>query len=182
MTDDDRIARLEARVDELAATVSDRLAARAADGTPEARVGEGEPVPPGAAGTFWALEGLKAREPEPGAVLFTGAVTLPDERHLEWQEAFPVADLLDGFDDDAATALAAVAHPVRLLLLRILLDGPRTVAELGEHERLGTSGQTYHHLRQLVGAGWLRTVARGRYGVPPERVVPLLTAIAAVRR
>lgn len=174
---DDRVSRLEQRVDELAATVAEHLAARAPADHPEATG-----TTPGPDGTFWALEGFKARTPAPGGVLFTGSVTLPDERHLEWQEAFPVADLLDGFDDEAAAALAAVAHPVRLLLLRILLDGPRTVAELGEHERLGTSGQTYHHLRQLVGAGWLRTVARGRYGVPAERVVPLLTAIAAVRR
>jgi hypothetical protein len=40
----------------------------------------------------------------------------------------------------------------------------------------------YHHLRQLTSAGWLRSAARGRYVVPPERVVPLLTVVAAARR
>jgi hypothetical protein len=57
-----------------------------------------------------------------------------------------------------------------------------TVAELRAHERLGTTGQLYHHLRQLVSAGWLRTTARGQYAVPGERVVPLLVALAATRR
>jgi hypothetical protein len=79
---------------------------------------------------------------------------------------------------ECAAALNALAHPVRLLLHEILL-GVRTTAGLSEHERLGTSGQLYHHLRQLV---WLRSTARGQYSVPPERVVPLLTVLAAARR
>ena len=58
----------------------------------------------------------------------------------------------------------------------------RSAAELGSHEQLGTSGQTYHHLRQLVSAGWLRSTGRGRYAIPPERVIPLLVTIAAVAR
>jgi len=166
-TDEERLTRIEARL----TAVEQRL---------------GAPVPDAAAPPddqpLWALEELRRRLPAPGGLLFTGALDLPDERRAEWQEGFPLDDLLDGFDEAAAASLAALGHPVRLLLLRELLDGPRTVAELSELERLGTSGQTYHHLRQLQAAGWLRTVARGRYGVPVERVVPLLTAIAAARR
>lgn len=86
---------------------------------------------------FWALDGLKAQVGEtPGAVLYTGTVTL------------------------------------RLLLVRHILHGARTTGELAEIDGLGTTGQLYHHLRQLVGAGWLRSSARGQYAVPPERVVP----------
>ena len=81
----------------------------------------------------------------------------------------------------AAAGLTALAHPVRLLLHEILL-GARTTAELSDHERLGTTGQLYHHLRQLVSAGWLRGTHRGQYAVPPERIVPLLTVLAAARR
>jgi DNA-binding transcriptional ArsR family regulator len=131
--------------------------------------------------TFWALEGLKARVPDPGGVLFTGAATLEDGRRAEWQEAFATQAVLDSFGDQAA-ALSALAHPVRLLILREMLRGERSAADLGAHERLGTSGQTYHHMRQLVAAGWLRSTGRGRYAVPVERVIPLLTAIAAVTR
>ena len=76
----------------------------------------------------------------------------------------------------------ALGHPVRLLLLRQVLSGAGTVAELQERVELGTSGQLYHHLRQLVGARWLQVAARGRYAVPPERVVPLLVVLAAARR
>lgn len=132
------------------------------------------------AGAFWALRGLKDRLP--GSVLFTGAVELPTGEAYEWQQAHPAADLLDEDWSELAPALAALAHPVRLLLLREVLHGTRTTQELSGLDGLGTSGQLYHHLRQLVAAGWLRTTARGRYGVPGERVVPLLTILAAARR
>nr|WP_203597623.1 helix-turn-helix domain-containing protein [Actinomadura bangladeshensis] len=133
-------------------------------------------------GTFWALDGLKDRVADPGGVLFTGSVTLPAGEHYEWQQGHPVDDLLADDWSQAAETLSALAHPVRLLLLREILQGARTTAELAAHEGLGTTGQLYHHLRQLVAAGWLRTTARGQYGVPGERVVPLLTVLAAARR
>lgn len=160
----ERVARLEERV---------------------ARLERPRPAPadrPDADETFWALHGLKDRAADPGAVLFTGSVTLPSGEHYEWQQGHPVDDLLADDWSQAADTLTALAHPVRLLLLREILQGARTTAELAAHERLGTTGQLYHHLRQLVAAGWLRTTARGRYGVPGERVVPLLTVLAAVRR
>ncbi|MEU8804461.1 ArsR family transcriptional regulator [Spirillospora sp. NPDC048819] len=129
---------------------------------------------------LWALNALKGRVDDPGAVLFTGSVTVPSGEHYEWQQGHPVDDLLDDDWSRAAETLSALAHPVRLLLLREILHGARTTAELGAH--VGTTGQLYHHLRQLVAAGWLRTTARGRYSVPGERVVPILTVLAAARR
>ncbi len=171
----ERVARLE-----------DRLA------TLEARLGQAAPQPhdaPGPAhreapeaGAFWALAGLRERTADPGAVLFTGTVTVPGGEHYEWQEGQLVETLLaDDWAQSAAT-LAALAHPVRLLLLQQILSGVRTAADLGRHEQLGTTGQLYHHLRQLVAAGWLRTSVRGQYAVPAERIVPLLTLLAAARR
>jgi hypothetical protein len=133
------------------------------------------------ADAFWALAGLKERAPDSGAILFTGTVELPTGEHYEWQQGHPTAELLADDWSQAAGALTALAHPVRLLLLREILHGARTAAELGAHERLGTTGQLYHHLRQLVSAGWLRTTARGQYAVPGERVIPLLTVLAATR-
>ncbi|MEV6487793.1 ArsR family transcriptional regulator [Actinoplanes sp. NPDC051633] len=132
---------------------------------------------------FWALHGLTERvTDEGGAVLFTGAVDLPTGEHYEWQQGHLVQQLLA--DDWTATAevLNALGHPVRLLLLRRVLEGVRTTADLAAQEELGTSGQLYHHLRQLVSAGWLRSSGRGHYSVPGDRVIPLLVIIAAARR
>ncbi|WP_371677501.1 ArsR/SmtB family transcription factor [Streptomyces sp. NBC_01276] len=178
---------LEARVAEL----ERRLDALEADPPPS-------PEPP--EGDFWALEVWKERlaalGAETGGVLFTGAVTLPTGERYEWQQAAPTTDLLDDGTDRAGTAdgadragradanrtadsLAALGNPVRLRLLREILAGRRTAAELTALDGVGTSGQVYHHLRQLVAAGWLHTTGRGRHEVPGARVVPLLVLLSA---
>ena len=101
---------------------------------------------------YWALEGLRTRVAgvEGGAVLFTGTVDLPTGEHYDWQYGLTVENLMD---DDWATwagTLGALGHPARLLLLRRVLAGVRTTADLAADEGLGTTGQIYHHLRQLV--------------------------------
>ncbi len=75
--------------------------------------------------------------------------------------------------------LAALGHPVRLRLLRAIVHGRRTKADLEQLEGLGTTGQLYHHLKTLEAAGWVRVLERGTYGVPGERVIPLLAILAA---
>lgn len=129
---------------------------------------------------FWALHGLQQRTPSPGAVVFTGSVDLPDGTHVDWQWGRAIGGLLDGGWDGVADRLTALAHPVRIELLRHVLRGVHTTAALAEIGVAGTSGQLYHHLRPLVAVGWLRQIGRGRYEVPADRVVPLLVVLAAV--
>ncbi|MEV4638492.1 ArsR family transcriptional regulator [Actinoplanes sp. NPDC049548] len=133
---------------------------------------------------FWALEGLRERigDDNAGAVLFTGAVNLPTGEHYEWQYGTAVDDMFEADWSDWAGTLGALGHPVRLLLLRRVLAGARTATELVADEALGTTGQLYHHLRQLVSAGWLRSSARGQYAVPGDRVVPLLVVLSGAKR
>jgi len=89
--------------------------------------------------------------------------------------------LLDADWDTAAEPLAALGHPVRLAVLRGVLTGLHTTSELAALDRLGTTGQLYHHLRQLQAAGWLRSTGRGRYDVPATRVIPLLVIVTAAQ-
>lgn len=163
---------LEQRV----ADLERRLAALEKTQRTAPRLGEGD---------FWALEGFKDQLAELGAadggVLFTGAVRLPTGEQYEWQHGALTGDLLDGDWTEFADAFAALGHPVRLRLLREILGGRRTAAELAELDEVGTTGQIYHHLRQLTGAGWLHTTGRGRHEVPAGRVVPLLVALSAAR-
>jgi hypothetical protein len=76
---------------------------------------------------------------------------------------------------ESSSAFAALGHPVRLLLLG---RSPRW-AELQELDEVGTTGQLYHHLKQLVAVSWLQNAGRGRYAVLGNRVVPLLVLLAA---
>jgi DNA-binding transcriptional ArsR family regulator len=130
---------------------------------------------------FWIVEGLRRREPD-GVVAFAGDVPLPTGERYRWQWQRPVPDLLAADWSETTATLAALAHPVRMRLLRRVLAGAGTAAELADDAELGTSGQLYHHLRQLVSAGWLRSAGRGRYAVPAERVVPLLVILMGAQR
>ena len=131
---------------------------------------------------FWALAGLQERIGSASAVLFTGSVSLSGDRAYVWQQGVDAEQLLDADWDLAADVLAALGHPIRLKLTQAILNGARSTAEIGALEGLGTTGQLYHHLRQLVAAGWLNSTGRGRYEVPAERVIPLLVAITAAGR
>lgn len=171
--DDDRLGALERRLAALEAAQAERSAGGSGPAPAEAAQ-EGEPL--------WALEGLRRRAPDPGAVMITGAVSLPDGRAAQWQEGAETAALLAGDWAEVADALAALGSPVRLRLLQRVLTGTGTVAELVQGEGVGTSGQVYHHVRQLVAAGWLRGAGGGRYEVPVARVVPLMSTIVGARR
>ncbi len=129
---------------------------------------------------FWALEGLRRRLTGDGQVLFTGAIDLPTGEHYEWQQGAAATELLDANWADHAAPYAALGHPVRLTLLRAVLRGTRSSAELQETAGLNTTGQLYHHLKQLTAAGWLQAEGRGHYLVPAGRVVPLLVLLSAV--
>ncbi|MFD9442626.1 ArsR/SmtB family transcription factor [Streptomyces sp. NPDC060006] len=144
---------------------------------------EDGPSPRVGAGDFWALEGLKAQlaHEADGGVLFTGSVRLPTEERYEWQYGLLTGQLLDADWSEAAEAFAALGHAMRLRLLREILGGRRTATELAGLDDVGTSGQIYHHLRQLTAAGWLRQAGRGRYEIPGSRVVPLLVALATAQ-
>lgn len=145
----------------------------------------GAPAPAVGEGDFWALEALKARLPEAhvpdGAVVFTGAVRVPTGERYEWQYGQTTEQLLGDDWSETAESFAALGNPVRLRLLREILGGRRTAAELATLDDIGTTGQIYHHLRQLTGAGWLHTTGRGRHEVPAGRVVPLLVVLSAAR-
>ncbi|PRY31118.1 helix-turn-helix domain-containing protein [Pseudosporangium ferrugineum] len=174
--EDDTTSSIERRVTELERRFAE-LIGRSADEKPA-------PTPSRPPDTFWALNGLRdvVGEDNAGAVLFTGMVNLPTGEHLEWQHDTAVDDMLEADWSDWAGTLGALGHPIRLLLLRRVLAGARSATELAADEALGTTGQLYHHLRQLVSAGWLRSSVRGQYTVPDERVVPLLVILSGAKQ
>lgn len=137
---------------------------------------------------FWALDTLREAFTEQdsaellhnGAVLFTGTTQPPGSPGpLEWQWTRTGADLTESDWGDATPRLSALAHPVRIALLQAVYRGTETVADLVASGEFGTKGQVYHHLTQLVSAGWLSASRRGHYAVPPERVISLLVIISA---
>lgn len=170
--------------DDLAARVSE-LERRVA--LLEGRRGEPQPLRPVVdAERYWALARLAERAgPEfdkdgvAGSLLYAGRATTPGGGDLIWQAEHALPGLLAEGWRDAAGVLAALGSPVRLEIVRRLLLGGETVQQLQEIPELGTSGQLYHHLRDLQTAGLVTQRRRGRYGVAPDKVVPALIIIAA---
>ncbi|WP_030906065.1 ArsR/SmtB family transcription factor [Streptomyces sp. NRRL F-5126] len=174
---------LEQRVTELERRLAELEGVSApADAPSDSGPGSAEP---GVRPEFWALQRLKAElasiGSHDGGVLFTGSVLLPTRERYEWQYGTATEQLLDEDWSREADAFAALGHGVRLRLLKEVVGGRRTAAELAEVDGMGTSGQVYHHLRQLTGAGWLQAAGRGRYEIPAARVVPLLVMLSAAR-
>ena len=178
-----RVRELEQRVAALEAAAERVTLA----GPPAAVPGGGGPARPIVdPERFWALARLAERTgPEfdrdgvAGSLLYAGRVATPGGGDLIWQAEHPLPDVLTEGWEDAAAVLAALGSPVRLEIIRRLLLGGQTAGELQEIPGLGTSGQLYHHLRDLQAAGLVVQRRRGRYGLAPDKVVPALVVIAA---
>ncbi|MFB9994748.1 ArsR/SmtB family transcription factor [Deinococcus oregonensis] len=126
---------------------------------------------------FWALNHLQEQGFD--GVLFAGQVNAPEGGTVAWQYGLPTRAFLNQEWDPAASVLAALGSPPRLRLLRAILKGQTRNAELAQLDEVGSTGQLYHHLRELVAAGWLKSTGRGIHCIPGERVVPLLIILAA---
>jgi DNA-binding transcriptional ArsR family regulator len=127
----------------------------------------------------WLIDHVARSATKGGEVAYGGSVTAPTGEQYLWQRQAGGRDLFSRDWQAVDRVLAALGHPVRLAILKALVEGRRAKADLERIEGLGTTGQLYHHLKALEEAGWVRTLERGVYGVPGERVVPLLTILLA---
>lgn len=178
-----RVRALEARSapvhDDVPATAASRPSRRPASGGPEPDA----PAAPSEDVALWVLEGLGRRlGAEQGGVVYGGRYRHPAGGEVQWQIGRPQQALLDEDWADLAPRLAALGHPVRLRLLQRLLQGVSAVADLAAQPGMGTSGQLYHHLKELESAGWVHGPQRGHYAVRPERIVALMVVLTAARQ
>ncbi len=81
--------------------------------------------------------------------------------------------------DGGVRVLAALASMPRLALYRAVLEHPATSGELMKAAGLNTTGQLYHHLRELIGAGLVMQEGRDRYALVPERLPAARTILGA---
>jgi hypothetical protein len=177
------VARLSTLADAAAHAADERAAAfdiESADAGANPDAASAGPGDPAAAGSdapaatddpLWFVNELGRRAP--GAVMMAGAVDTA-AGPVRWQYGLMADGLLSEGWSDLARPLEALGHPARIELVRQVMRGAHTTAELLQLEHLASSGQLYHHLRQLVTAGWLVSPRRGYYEVPAARVVPLL--------
>lgn len=109
-----------------------------------------------------------------------GALSVEGEQRSWWSIRFggAVAELLTIPDYKVAQILSVLGNEVRLAILRHLLDGPKSAAEIVTALGSGTTGQAYHHLRELERAGYVNQRTGGKYHFDLDRGRVYLTALA----
>lgn len=121
--------------------------------------------------------------PDSAVVEFAARIELPPESGAPGPAAVavrvPTSAVLARDWTAAAAPLAALGNPLRLRLLRAMLDGIEDSAGLTAALG-GTTGRLHHHLRDLAAAGWIHPAGRGRHRLAEDRVAPLLVVLAAV--
>ena len=85
--------------------------------------------------------------------------------------------LLTNPDYKVAQILSVLGSEVRLAILRCVLPGPKTAAEIVSEVNLGTTGQAYHHLRELERGGYV-VQKSGKWHFDMRRGRVYLTALA----
>ncbi|MCD0175658.1 winged helix-turn-helix transcriptional regulator [Deinococcus sp. 14RED07] len=144
----------------------------------EGTTGVGEGRPQTAPDQLWAVNELQRRAAgTPGRIAFAGMVATPSADPHLWQQEADVTQLMRLDWASHSRTLEALSHPVRLRILQAILGGAHTVQEFALLPSMGTTGQIYHHLRELLAVDWIRANRRNHYEITPNRVVPLLVAM-----
>lgn len=138
----------------------------------------GKPAPAKPADVAVDLDGASAHR---GAVATRGvARNATGDREYRWDLEASVDALLAIDDESTARVLAAIGHRQRLAILKLVLDQPRTAAELVSALDLGTTGAAYHHLNVLQSADLVTQEGRGVFIVQPHRVSGLFAIFAGI--
>ena len=180
---------LQDRLDDLATRVAALEAVQSAAAPPRADPGSATEPAPGELDvdllhrlqgrTGAPFDGVSAHGvPTHGSVLYAGAATVAGGSYL-WQMERPVPGLLTVDDDLIARTVTAIASPTRIRLLKAVLGGAHETHQLQAALGEVSTGQLYHHLKELTATGLVVQPARGRYEIAAHAVVPLLAMIAA---
>lgn len=96
-----------------------------------------------------------------------------------WQIIRGWTDVLADTGERSAALFAALANPSRLRIVVELIGGEVTTAELARRLDQPSTGQMFHHLKELLAAGVIYQPVRGTYAIRREHAVPVLAMLCA---
>ena len=82
---------------------------------------------------------------------------------ISWDDE--VKNLFDIPSHQVAQVLGALGNEVRLDILRELIERPKTIVELTQSLGMKTTGQAYHHIKELQLAGYVEEKSKGRFSI-----------------
>jgi len=100
---------------------------------------------------------------------------------VAWQIIRGWEAVLDETSERSAGLFNALANPSRLRIVAELISAGEEVSTAGLAHRLDqpSTGQLFHHLKELLAAGVIYQPVRGTYAIRREHAVPLLTILCA---
>lgn len=105
-----------------------------------------------------------------GTFSIVGSLLIGEQRsNIRVQEQ--VHSFFDADSEQVAQVIAAMGNPHRVTLLRALFQGPRTALQLQEELAMGSVGQLYHHLKELVATGLVIQSRRSTYSITPAKMM-----------
>jgi DNA-binding HxlR family transcriptional regulator len=130
------------------------------------------------------LERLRARKGKrygrdalaSGVIAYAGAATISHKATL-WIREHPVPEILQSDPDTVARILMALGNQSRIAIVIELIQRPRSAPELQELLKISSTGQLYHHLKELLSAGIISQPKRSTYEVNQHKLIPLLNIL-----
>ncbi len=138
----------------------------------------------GAASVFSFAQMTSDRELHPpqtgtvqGTLRYTGSIQI-GEQPFRFQQTLTAQSLFEAAPELLAPIFAALSSPHRVIILRILCERACTAQQLQEVLGMGSAGQLYHHLKELLAAGLITQRERSSaYTIDPAKVVPICMAL-----
>ena len=97
---------------------------------------------------------------------------------IAWQMDRTWSELVAVDPTTVAACFAALASSVRIQIICELASGSVTTGELMQRLDQPSSGQLFHHLKELLAVGLIYQPVRGTYAILHQHLVPILTALS----
>ncbi len=133
---------------------------------------------------FKVLEDVMGSKQDAG-IVFVGGIERKGGRIVDsFFSGVELEDVLKVRPSRVVRVVSPLTNENRAKILLSLLEGPKTASELSREIGLG-GGPLYHHLRELMLAGYVESPERGRYvltssGCIVTRVVAALASVPGV--
>ena len=175
----DRLAALEQRVDHLQAELAELKARTSPALALPAHPGPASPPAFDLTSLLHPGDGLPAQEGSlSGEVLYAGVLEGAGRR-LRIQRFQKLPAVLEASPEPLAQLFAALSSPHRIIILRVLCEGPRSSQSLQELLNMSSAGQLYHHLKELLAVGLIVQRGRRDYEIAPGQQIPICLALTA---
>ena len=170
---EEEVRKLRDMVEKLAREL-ERLKERI-EGPPRKAVSMGEPEYVRA--VLRMFEEQLGDKPDAGLVFVGGIERRGGKIRDSFLSAIPLEEVVRCPPRRIVGAMGVFSNENRVRILQALLSGARTSSELARETGL-EGGQLYHHLRELMLAGYVEAVERGKYALTPKGCIAIRVAAA----